>query len=93
MKKIKASDLKFPIFFSDWDSSSWLTRLIARHSAARILNCSCSKFQFGGYTGLLKKKYEMVDAPKEQLAHWILYNAGYSCCTGDIMEITGRKVD
>ena len=30
-----------------------------------------------------------VDAHKEQLVHWILTNAGYSCCPADIMELTG----
>ena len=54
-----------------------------------ILKSIGDTYQFGGYTGALKKSYEMVDASKFQLVHWILYVAGYSCCTADIMERCG----
>ncbi len=55
-----------------------------------ILNSSTNTFQFGGWNGALKLSYELVNAEKEQLAHWILRDAGYLCCPADLMELTGN---
>jgi len=69
------------------EPANWFRRWIARCAAARILNGKALTYQFGGYTGALKKNYELVDAGKEQLAHWVLRDVGYSCCPGDIQEV------
>jgi hypothetical protein len=63
-------------------------RWVARQVAADILNGG-GHYQFGGYTGALKKAYEMVDADCHQLAHWILRRVGYVCCCADLMKLTG----
>jgi hypothetical protein len=55
-----------------------------------ILNHPCRTYQFGGWNGPIKQAYAMVYADKEQLAHWILRTAGYSCCPADLMKLTGH---
>lgn len=64
-------------------------RFIARRTAAAILNDECCSYQFGGIQGPLSPEYLLIDADKHQLAHWVLYQAGYSCCCADLMEMTG----
>ncbi len=94
MKKIiKEKHLRFPIDAMWPTKSTWLDKLIARMAAARILNGSSRTYQFGGYTGAKKLAYEMVDAEKEQLAHWLLRDCGYNCCVVDIMKVMGRDPD
>ncbi len=86
---VRVSDLRFAL--DRWEPrKSWFTRWIARHAAAMILNASSRTYQFGGWNGALKLAYEMVNADKEQLAHWILRTAGYSCCPADLMKLTGH---
>ena len=88
--KINPWQLRFPVDRKWHPIGNFFERWIARHAAARILNGDCRTFQFGGWTGALKKSYEMVNADKEQLAHWILRDVGYSCCPADIMKLTGH---
>ena len=68
-----------------------LGRFIARRTAAALLNDNCNSYQFGGTQGPLSPEYMLIDADKHQLAHWVLNQAGYSCCTADLMKLTGKK--
>lgn len=97
---VKPNDLKFELedrvfSHSNNDGSSmqgnFFQRWLARQVACSILNDESDTYQFGGYTGAKKLSYEMVDAHKEQLAHWILRRVGYKCCPADLMELTGRS--
>ena len=89
-RMVRVSDLRFPVDTRWEPPKSWFTRWIARRAAAMILNHPGRTYQFSGWNGALKLSYEMVDADKEQLAHWILRTAGYSCCPADLMELTGH---
>ena len=96
---VKPSDLRFPIEGRDRKSSlaaqfkgTWWQRLVARHVAADILTNDTGTYQFGGYTGALRLKYELVDADRHQLAHWVLRRVGYLCCCADLMKLTGTPV-
>ena len=73
--------------------SNYINRLAARITARMIYHALGESYQFGGYTGMLMEKYEMVDADKFQLIHWILREAGYSCCPADVMEACGIDPD
>lgn len=87
---IRERDLRFPIDKKWGNKSTWIDRLVARLAAVRILNGESRTYQFGGYTGIKKLAYEMVDAEKEQIAHWLLRDCGYFCCVADIMRVMGR---
>ena len=98
--KVKPKDLIFPLNNDSvrygWGpdgeitfaKKTWLDRWVARRMSALILNSSCKTYQFGGYTGFKRLAYEMVDAPKEQIVHWLLREAGYACCEADIIART-----
>jgi hypothetical protein len=43
-------------------------------------------YQFGGFQGNNRHQYLLIDAPVFQLMHWILIQAGYSCCPADVMR-------
>jgi len=80
---------KYPID-PQWPlKSNFINRLAARITARMIYHAMGETYQFGGYTGVLKLSYEMVDADKFQLMHWVLREAGYSCCPADLMEECG----
>lgn len=87
---VRVSDLRFPVDTRWEPRKSWFARWIARCAAAMILNHPVRTYQFGGWNGALKLSYELVLADKEQLAHWILRAAGYSCCPADLMKLTGQ---
>ena len=86
--KIKAKDLKFPIDRLFHESvRNIFERWIMRYVASIILNDGGS-YQMCGYTGVLKRSYECVDADCHQLAHWILMKAGYECTCAELMKLT-----
>lgn len=87
---VHVSDLRFPVDTRWEPRKSWFARWIARYAAAMILNHPVRTYQFGGWNGALNLSYELVLADKEQLAHWILRTAGYSCCPADLMKLTGQ---
>jgi len=89
---VRPSLLKFKVD-PMWTKRGWIKRLFARRVASMIINTSSETYQFGGWTGALKKAYEMVDADKFQLAHWILREAGYNCCPADVMRRAGVDPD
>jgi hypothetical protein len=64
-------------------------RYIARKMAWYIFKDGATHYQFLGWSGSLKKEYNMCLADKYQLMHWILFNVGYDCCITDIMERCG----
>ena len=66
-----------------------LDRWAARRMCNLIFRAPGETYQFGGYTGALKLSYEMVDASKFQLMHWILSVVGIRCCVYDVMESYG----
>ena len=66
-----------------------IKRFLARHMAKSIFNDSSTHYQFGGWSGSLKREYNMCLASKYQLMHWILFNAGYSCSVANILERCG----
>ena len=74
---------------SNCKKTNCIKRFLARQMAISIFNDSATHYQFGGWDGFLKKNYVMCDADKFQLMHWILFNAGYSCCKADIMKRCG----
>lgn len=85
---MKTPNLRFDID-PQWGKRSWLDRFCARHVANLLFRTRGETYQFGGWTGALKRSYEMVDASKFQLMHWILREAGYKCCEADIMKRCG----
>lgn len=91
-KTVKPSQLKFKVYHR---GSSYIIsafrRWMARYVAAMVLNSSLDTYQFGGYTGHLRLNYYLIDADKEQLAHWILYIAGYVCSVTHLKELTGGE--
>ena len=87
-RSIKTSQLKFKID-DRWGRRTWLDRFCARHVAKMLHNTQGATYQFGGYTGALKKSYELVDADVFQLMHWVLRESGYNCCPADVMERCG----
>jgi len=88
-RKIKEwPDLKFKID-SRWEPRSWLDRFCARHVARMLFRANGATYQFGGWTGAKKLAYEMVDADKFQLMHWVLRESGYRCCPADVMKRFG----
>lgn len=90
-RRIMPSQLRFQIEPHWPNKSTMFERWIARRAASRILNGDARTYQFGGFTGALKLSYELVNADKEQIAHWLLRDVGYNCCTADIMELTGNN--
>ena len=96
IKRVKSKDLIFPLdkksfMWSIKKISSIVNRWMVRRSCAILLNSPCSYYQMGGYTGTLKKSYELVDTPTESIVHWLLREVGYSCSIADIMKRTGRE--
>ena len=98
---VKPRDLIFPLenkICCDLGGSFWppktsmFQRYLSRKVACSILNEKGGTYQFGGYTGLRRLSYEMVDADRHQLAHWILRRVGYVCCCADLMKLTGTPV-
>ena len=87
IKKISQRDLKFPIDPMWPKKSNIFSRYYARKVAAKILNDKCSSYQFFGIG------YSNLDEPKEQLAHWILRNEGYSVCVADLLTLQGKDPD
>lgn len=71
---------------SKYKRSSFLKRFIARKMALILFENGADTYQFGGCTGTLKKSYELVNADKFQLIHWILRSVGYDCCSANIEE-------
>lgn len=71
----------------------WIDRFCARWVAGMINSSNSGAYQFGGYTGEKRLSYEMVDAEKEQLMHWILREAGYSCTSGGVKDRGDRLND
>ena len=69
--------------------TSIFKRFIARQMCLIIFKSNSTHYQFGGWSGSLKKEYNMCLANKFQLMHWILYSAGYHCSTSDIMKRCG----
>ena len=57
--------------------------------AYSIFKEKTTHYQFAGWSGILKKDYNMCLANKFQLMHWILHNAGYSCSVAQIIERCG----
>ena len=95
IRRLMRPRFKYPID-SQWPMSvrsTIITRLAARITARMIYHSMGETYQFGGYTGILMEKYEMVDADKFQLIHWILREAGYSCCPADLMKECGIDPD
>ena len=87
-------NLKFKLqsknrLISNCKKTNFIKRFLARQMAISIFNDYATHYQFGGWSGLLKKEYNTCLADKFQLMHWILFNAGYSCCTADIMKRCG----
>jgi hypothetical protein len=72
-----------------WHKRTWIDRLCARWVAKMIYKTKSETYQFGGWTGAKKLAWELVDADKFQVIHWILREAGYNCCPADIMERCG----
>lgn len=72
-----------------WGKRSFLDRFFARMVAKLLWFSKGNTYQFGGWTGAKKLSYKLVDADKFQLMHWILREAGYSCCPADVMERCG----
>lgn len=68
---------------------NFIDRFCARWVARMIQQAKGDTYQFGGYTGFKRLSYEMVNADKYQLIHWILREAGYLCCPADVMERCG----
>lgn len=66
-----------------------IKRFIARLMCQILFKNSATHYQFGGWSGNLKKEYNMCLANKFQLMHWILYSVGYSCCVADVMKRCG----
>lgn len=84
---------KYPID-PQWPlKSNFINRLAARITVRMIYHSLGESYQFGGYTGLLMEQYEMVDADKFQVMHWVLREAGYSCSPADVMESCGVDPD
>jgi len=81
-------NLKFKID-KRWPKRSWFDRFCARHVCKMIVKENFKSYQFGGYTGAKKLSYELVNAECFQLMHWVLREAGYSCCAADVMERCG----
>lgn len=90
--KVHQHNLIFPLDRM-WPPKFFFVRFCARITAAMIINNPAETYQFGGWTGALKKAYELVNADKFQLAHWILREAGYSCCPADVMRRAGVDPD
>ena len=72
-----------------WAKRSWLDRFCARQVCKMIFKSGAKTYQFGGWNGAKKLSYELINAEKFQLMHWILREAGYSCCAADVMERCG----
>ena len=100
-KKISSRHLRFPtnIFpINIFIRKSWTYRFAARIIAAHILNGSDSYQMSGSVNWLLDWKTNEaplydgdadIQASKYQLAHWILYSAGYSVCVANLMDLCG----
>lgn len=69
-----------------WGKRIFLERFFARMVAKILWFSKGNTYQFGGWTGAKKLSYELVDADKFQLMHWILREAGYLCSVANIME-------
>ena len=76
-----------------WIKRSWLDRFCARHVAKMILKSDGETYQFGGWTGAKRLSYELVNADKFQLMHWILCEAGYNCNAAMVAERAGVNID
>ena len=76
-----------------WPKRSWFDRFCARHVAKMILNADGDTYQFGGWTGAKRENYEMINADKFQLMHWILRESGYQCNTAQVMYRVGVDPD
>lgn len=88
-KEMKKLNFKFKITSHKDNKLGFIKRFIARKMAKIIYNSSVDTYQFGGWTGALKKSYELVDADKFQLIHWLLNSVGYECCVDGIREHCG----
>ena len=83
-------NLRFKIYKDEKKDHSWLDRFCARWVARMIHRSQIDYYQFGGWVGAgSKAKYELIDADKYQLMHWILREVGYRCCPADVMERCG----
>jgi len=91
-KLVRLPNLKFKID-DRWAKRSWWQRLCARVTAIMIHNAKGDYYQFGGTQGALKPEYLLINADKYQLMHWILREAGYSCCPADVMRRCGINPD
>jgi hypothetical protein len=80
---------KRPFVHSEGFKTNFIRRFIARLMCQIIYKDPSTHYQFGGWSGSLKKEYNTCLANKFQLMHWILYSVGYSCCVADIMERCG----
>jgi len=93
IRKLFYPRFKYPIDPHWLLKSNFVNRWAARVTARMIYYAMGNTYQFGGYTGILMEKYEMVDADKYQLMHWILREAGYSCSPADVMRECGVDPD
>lgn len=82
------------------NQKTWYHRLASRVVAAHILNGSDSYQMSGSVNWLLDwKTHETplydggadIQAPKYQLAHWVLQGAGYSVCVADLQSLDGER--
>jgi hypothetical protein len=62
-------------------------RLCSRKVAASILNYGATSYQMWD-----EGEDRLFQGSKYDLAHWVLYNAGYECCIHDLQQLTGREL-
>ena len=89
--KIKAKHLKFKVkkkVFGHEILPGSFFRLCARKVAAYILDSASVSYQMWD-----EHEDKVFQASKYDLAHWVLYVAGYECCIHDLQQITGRELD
>ena len=91
---MKKPNFNFPIqnkhqLNYDGQKTGIIKRFLARQMAYSIFKEKSTHYQFAGWSGTLKKDYNMCLANKFQLMHWILHNAGYSCSVAQIIERCG----
>jgi hypothetical protein len=88
--KVKAKHLKFKVkrkVVGHEILPGSFFRLCSRTVAAFIINSATFSYQMWD-----EREDRLFQGSKYDLAHWILYNAGYECCIHDLQQLTGREL-
>jgi hypothetical protein len=90
---VRAGDLNYPVDRM-LPRKSLVLRSAARHVAAMILNHESLRFEVTGLAirnqgpkEVVKPRLEQILIDKEEIAHWILYVAGYSCTVDQLRHL------